>query len=451
MKKFFLLALLALSIKTIAQIPTDGLIGYWSFTGNMLDMSGNAYNGTNHGATLSVDRFSNSNSAYYFNGVTNYIVLNNNLPIINSPQFTISAWAKMNGLGGGTKSMNNIFEQRCDVASTNAKSTIHLTAEENTGKVSFLVRSSVNSSGTYIETTYPSKGYGTWHHYVGVLDASNTLRLYIDGVQVSQTPYTQTGNFITDINYVDIGSYHYSGDFEGYFNGIIDEVRIYNRGLTPCEIYRLYSESTLSAPTITSFAPTTGSVGTLVTVTGTNLSGLTSFTIGGVSAIVISNTGTTLVGMVMPGATTDKVSITTLCGTANSVGNFSVAPTPYPSIQQGNKIVGSGNLGNSYQGWSSSLSADGNTSIVGGYYDNNQQGAAWVFTRSGGVWSQQGNKLVGTGNLGTARQGISVALSADGNTAIVGGYYDNNSMGAAWVFTRSGGVWTQQGSKLVGS
>jgi hypothetical protein len=45
-------------------------------------------------------------------------------------------------------------------------------------------------------------------------------------------------------------------------------------------------------------------------------------------------------------------------------------------------------------------------------------GAAWVYTRSGGVWTQQGNKLVGSGAVGfDAQQGISVALSADGNTA----------------------------------
>jgi hypothetical protein len=80
-------------------------------------------------------------------------------------------------------------------------------------------------------------------------------------------------------------------------------------------------------------------------------------------------------------------------------------------------------------------------------------GAAWVFTRSNGVWTQQGGKLVGTGAVGVggAYQGQSVALSADGNTAIVGGYGDNNYIGAAWVYTRSNGVWTQQGSKLVGT
>jgi hypothetical protein len=76
--------------------------------------------------------------------------------------------------------------------------------------------------------------------------------------------------------------------------------------------------------------------------------------------------------------------------------------------------------------------------IVGGYSDSSFAGAAWVFTRSSGVWSQQGSKLVGTGALGSAEQGYSVALSADGNTAIVGGPSDSSSVGATWVFTRSG-------------
>ena len=119
--------------------------------------------------------------------------------------------------------------------------------------------------------------------------------------------------------------------------------------------------------------------------------------------------------------------------------------------QQGSKLVGTGAVGNADQGFSVAISADGNTAIVGGYADNSNAGAAWVFTRSGGVWSQQGSKLVGTVAVGAAYQGVSVALSADGNTAIVGGYLDNSWTGAAWVYTRSGGVWTQQGSKLVGT
>jgi Ig-like domain CHU_C associated len=123
--------------------------------------------------------------------------------------------------------------------------------------------------------------------------------------------------------------------------------------------------------------------------------------------------------------------------------------------QQGSKLVGTGAFGSALQGASVAISADGNTAIVGGPADNSNAGAAWVFTRSGGVWSQQGNKLVGTGAVVVAnyvvQQGASVAVSADGNTAIVGGPGDNSNNGAAWVFTRSGGVWSQQGNKLVGA
>ena len=119
--------------------------------------------------------------------------------------------------------------------------------------------------------------------------------------------------------------------------------------------------------------------------------------------------------------------------------------------QQGPKLVGSGAVGNAAQGFSVSLSADGNTAIVGGYVDNSGAGAAWVWTRSGGVWTQQGLKLVGSDAVGNAGQGFAVSLSADGNTALVGGPIDNSQRGAAWVWTRSGGVWTQQGLKLAGS
>jgi hypothetical protein len=119
--------------------------------------------------------------------------------------------------------------------------------------------------------------------------------------------------------------------------------------------------------------------------------------------------------------------------------------------QQGGKLVGSDAVGGAGQGTSVAISADGNTAIVGGWTDNSLAGAAWVYTRSGGVWSQQGPKLVGTGAAGDPQQGSSVAISADGNTAIVGGFGDNSGVGAVWVFTRSGGVWSQQGGKLVGT
>ena len=209
-----------------------------------------------------------------------------------------------------------------------------------------------------------------------------------------------------------------------------------------------------ATPTITGFTPATGPVGTIVTVTGKAFGNPSAFTIGGVSAIVISHTATKVVGMVMPGATTGIVSLTNPNGTATSVTNFSVTSDVFPGGQQGAKFSGSGAVntsGGAMQGYAVAISADGKTAIVGGNEDNSLIGAAWIFTWSGTSWTQQGSKLVPSDAFANSRFGYSVALSADGNTAVIGGIWDNNYAGATWIFVRTGTSWAQQGLKLVGT
>ncbi len=122
--------------------------------------------------------------------------------------------------------------------------------------------------------------------------------------------------------------------------------------------------------------------------------------------------------------------------------------------QQGPKLVGTGADSAAVQGCSVAISGDGSTAIVGGETDDVFTGATWVWTRRGGTWSQQGHKLIG-GSGGD--QGASVALSADGNTAIVGepgainlAGDDFALSGGATVWTRNGGVWTNQ-AELLGA
>jgi hypothetical protein len=101
------------------------------------------------------------------------------------------------------------------------------------------------------------------------------------------------------------------------------------------------------------------------------------------------------------------------------------------------------------------MSYDGNTLLVGAPNDFGGVGASWIFTRNGTVWTQQGSKLVGTGYSGPATQGTAVAIGGDSNTIGITGFYDlgsvNYYLGATWIFTRSGTVWTQQGAKLLGT
>jgi hypothetical protein len=120
-----------------------------------------------------------------------------------------------------------------------------------------------------------------------------------------------------------------------------------------------------------------------------------------------------------------------------------------PLIQQGPKLTASDETGQGEFGSSVAVSADGNTALIGAPIDNNSVGAGWVFTRSGGIWTQQGPKLTASDIVGGSF-GWSVALSADGSTALIGGPSDTG-VGAAWVFTPSGGIWTQQGPKVTAS
>ena len=89
------------------------------------------------------------------------------------------------------------------------------------------------------------------------------------------------------------------------------------------------------------------------------------------------------------------------------------------------------------------------TLIIGGINATSNVSNAWVYTRTGSTWTQQGTTIVGSDAIGTAANGTNVSLSADGNTAMMGSVSDNGNRGAAWVFTRSGNTYTQKGNKLV--
>ncbi|HWX97880.1 MAG TPA: IPT/TIG domain-containing protein [Solirubrobacteraceae bacterium] len=117
---------------------------------------------------------------------------------------------------------------------------------------------------------------------------------------------------------------------------------------------------------------------------------------------------------------------------------------------QGPKLASTEETGEGYFGRSVTLSADGSTALVGSPGDSGHLGAAWAFTRSGESWAQQGAKLTGANEAGVGRFGFSVALSADGGTAIIGGRSDEGGLGAAWAFARTGSAWAQQGPKLTG-
>ena len=93
LKLLFLIVIIVTSNSLQSQIPTNGLVGYWPFSGNANDSSGNNLNGTVNGAVLTVDRFGNSSSAFNFDGIDDYILVNDD-DLLSFPnnEFTFSFW-----------------------------------------------------------------------------------------------------------------------------------------------------------------------------------------------------------------------------------------------------------------------------------------------------------------------------------------------------------------------
>jgi hypothetical protein len=124
-------------------------------------------------------------------------------------------------------------------------------------------------------------------------------------------------------------------------------------------------------------------------------------------------------------------------------------------VQQGNPLVGTGSIATVYQGASVSLSSDGNTLAVGapgaannpgdqnGFFQS--PGIVYIFNRNNGAWSQDQNpqQLFGTPTGINANQGSSVSLSSDGRTLLFGSPVEQDSAGAAYIFSEINGTWTQ--------
>lgn len=115
-------------------------------------------------------------------------------------------------------------------------------------------------------------------------------------------------------------------------------------------------------------------------------------------------------------------------------------------------LVASGGTSNDKFGWSVALSSNGERAVVGMPYDDTtagvDAGSARVFFRSGATWTEEAT-LLAVGGGPTEEFGHSVALSADGTRALIGAWADDTS-GSARIFLRSGMVWTEEAT-LVGS
>ena len=197
----------------------QGLVAYYPFNGNANDASGNGNNGTVNGAVLTTDRLGASNAAYSFNGSNSSITFAS-LPLAQVDNWTISAWvnpASLNQLGMAV-------EVGYDNSSWGDGYGFGFqTDAEWTGLFSYLA---------FIRSGYVMPDTNRWYHVVMLRDTGIT-KFFVNGTQTANTytatPFTPSAFTIGAAN----GAY--------YFNGQVDEVRLYNRPLSSNEVAQLYA------------------------------------------------------------------------------------------------------------------------------------------------------------------------------------------------------------------
>jgi hypothetical protein len=234
MRYFYPLLLTFFSFQFISQIPnyvpTNGLVGWWPFTGNANDLSGNGYNGIVNGATLTTDRFGNNNQAYNFGSSHQGITVNQNVfgvPTGNL-SFTISFWHLRNA---AVNSSQEVISNRLNL---DPQYNFRVTLNSGGGVTyNFL---SYNNPGNLSQLSSSLSFTQNWENIVVVGDLiNNQMRMYRNGQLIGTNNSIQTASLTTPLS---IG---YVNNFDPPFQGKLDDIGIWNRALSQQEITALYT------------------------------------------------------------------------------------------------------------------------------------------------------------------------------------------------------------------
>jgi hypothetical protein len=220
-----------------------GLIAYYNFTGgNLNDSSGLNNNIQFNNATKTADRFGNPNNAYLFDGVSTYMTVKNN-PSLNPKKITIFSIVKVNGFFTGPCGGNQIISKGYPYDINGFYSLSFFDYASNCGTPDINNESFAGSYGDDIPMganagTGPDSvkiKTGKWYYLTYTYDGS-IARFYING-QLKDS-LVKSVAFTANSNDVYLGK-HENPLFQYYLNGVLDEVRIYNRALPAAAVLKL--------------------------------------------------------------------------------------------------------------------------------------------------------------------------------------------------------------------
>jgi hypothetical protein len=243
LKNILLLTGIILATGVATAGLNDGLMAYYPFNGNANDASGNANNGTTHGeVALTQDHNGKTNSAYFFDGIDDYISVPDAPSLHPYDQLTISLWVRSDKNDFWIPILHKGGQQDGTDCYLNREYSVFVQPSWSVGGIE--INSSGDVSPCEIYTNTSPITTGRWYFFTGVVDLHNhEVNAYLDGVL--QGKITAPDNVIrSNSNELRIGQ----SEETAYppFNGIIDEIRIYNRALSATEIQKLYSISFLT-------------------------------------------------------------------------------------------------------------------------------------------------------------------------------------------------------------
>lgn len=223
-----------------AQVPSSGMVAYYPFNSNANDESGNNNHGQIYGAIApAADRFGNPCGAFRFIGTGCYISVPNSATL-KSPTFglTIAAWVRPERNSTSSNDLNLILLSKPGIeAAADVKPQYCFQIKRVFGDSYSTV--ALSSDFTFEDRTYNTHpmDFNTWY-FIAVTYDENFVQVYQDGKLICQAPKNKP--FAPNDFALEIGRDIVAG--KKYLNGSLDDLRIYNRGLSVSEVNELYKD-----------------------------------------------------------------------------------------------------------------------------------------------------------------------------------------------------------------
>ncbi len=206
---------------------TNGLVAWWPFNGNANSNVG-PYNGTVYGATPSDGQNGQPNGAYSFSGAGDYISIPAGFTDLSNG-FTISVWAK--------PTASSSFARFLDFGVGQANQNILFARTSTSNDLELDIANGANSFIGVVKTTSGPIVNNQWVLYTATMNSTGTMTIYKNGGVVATANgslplvVTRTSNFIGRSNWPS----------DSYYQGSMDDMRVYNRALSASEILQLFN------------------------------------------------------------------------------------------------------------------------------------------------------------------------------------------------------------------